>query len=287
MEQEEKKEGFWVKLKKPFRLVAINPETFEEKWEFRLSNYNLLTLLSLLILLVSGITTLVFIFTPVGEFLPSVYHPEDKMIAIENNRKIDSLKVITEMHAQYYENFRKVLADENFEDSIIHKNKPNIDVNYDEISDEKSTEDSLLRSEMEMQEVPSNLADENLVETNFFFSPVKGNISSSYDSKKGHFGVDIVASKNATIKATLGGVVIFGNQTTDDGNVIILYHGGDLVTVYKHNSKLLKKVGDKVKSGDPIAIIGNTGEHTTGAHLHFEIWQNGSSIDPEQLISFD
>ena len=81
--------------------------------------------------------------------------------------------------------------------------------------------------------------------------------------------------------------MIFGSWTTDDGNVLIIYHGGDLISVYKHNSKLLKKVGDKVKSGDPIAIIGNTGENTDGTHLHFELWQNGNALDPQQLISFE
>ena len=159
--------------------------------------------------------------------------------------------------------------------------------NYEEIEEGKSKADSMLRDEMENQEIPSDLSKEDMVETNFFYSPIKGNISNSFNPRKGHFGIDVVAPKNSAVKSTLGGVVIFGNSTTDDGNVIIIYHGGDLISVYKHNSKLLKKVGDKVKSGDPVAIIGNTGEHTDGTHLHFELWQNGNALDPQKLISFE
>lgn len=285
--EEEKKEGFWERLRKPFRLVAINPETFEEKWEFRLSNYNLLTLLSLLILVVIVLTSLVFILTPVGKYLPTVYETESQMQLQQQKATIDSLHKVVSASERYVTDIKKILNNESFDDSLIHAQKPDLEVNYEEIEEGKSKADSLLRDEMENQEIPSDLSKENMVETNFFYSPLKGNISNSFDPRKAHYGVDVVAPKNTAVKSTLGGVVIFGNSTIDDGNVIIIYHGGDLISVYKHNSKLLKKAGDKVKSGDPVAIVGNTGEHTDGPHLHFEIWQNGNALDPQKLISFE
>jgi murein DD-endopeptidase MepM/ murein hydrolase activator NlpD len=285
--EEEKKESFWERLKKPFRVMAINPETFEEKWEFRLSNYNLITLFSLLVMVIAVLVTLVFLFTPVGKYLPTVYESESQMQMQQQLKTVDSLYEVISQNEQYITNVKKLFADENFDDSLIHEKKPDIEVNVNEINDIKSPADSILRNEVENEDIPSNLNEENMVETNFFYSPLKGRISNSYNPRKSHFGVDIVAAKNTTIKSTLGGVVIFGSWTTDDGNVIIIYHGGDLISVYKHNSKLLKKVGDKVKSGDPIAIIGNTGENTDGTHLHFELWQDGNSLDPQKLISFD
>ncbi|MCB0477265.1 MAG: peptidoglycan DD-metalloendopeptidase family protein [Crocinitomicaceae bacterium] len=285
--EEDKKEGFWERLRKPFRLVAINPETFEEKWEFRLSNYNLLTLLSLLVLVVAVVTSLLFIFTPMGRYLPTLYESESQVQLQQQRKTIDSLYQVVSVNEQYVTDIKKILAGENFGDSAISKKQPDIEINVDEIKDIKSEEDSILREQMENEVIPSDLGEKNMTETNFFYSPIKGKISNSYNPKKGHFGVDIVAPKNSTINSTLGGAVLFASWTSDDGNVIIIYHGGDLISVYKHNSKLLKKVGEKVKSGDPIAIIGNTGENTDGTHLHFELWQDGNSLDPENLISFE
>ena len=285
--EEEKKESFWERLKKPFRVVAINPETFEEKWEYRLSNYNLITLLGLLVFLVIILTTLLFVFTPFGKYLPTVYETESQVQLQNQKTTVDSLLKVVSRNERYVTDIKKMFKGEKFDDSLVHEQAPNIEIKSDEIVDVKSREDSILRSEIENESVPDNLADENMVETNFFFSPLKGRISNSFNSGKRHFGVDIVAPKNSTIKATLSGVVIFAAWTTDDGNVIIVHHGGDLLSIYKHNSKLLKRIGEKVKSGDPIAIIGNTGEDTDGTHLHFEIWQDGSAINPQQLISFE
>ena len=285
--EEEKKEGYWERLRKPFRLVAINPETFEEKWEFRLSNYNLLTLLSLLILLVITLTSLVFIFTPAGRLLPTLFESESLVEAQQQYKTIAALEEETRITFQYYDNWRKVVSGEDMGDSAIYAKQPDIEINSDEFKDIKSEEDSILREQIENEDIPSDLGQKDLSETSFFYSPIKGKISNSYNPKKGHFGVDIVAPKNSSINATLGGTVLFTSWTLDDGNVIILYHGGDLVSVYKHNSKLLKKVGDKIKSGDPIAIIGNTGENSDGTHLHFELWQDGNSLDPQKLISFE
>ena len=285
--EEEKKEGYWERLRKPFRLVAINPETFEEKWEFRLSNYNLLTLLSLLILVVITITSLVFIFTPAGRLLPTLFESESLVEAQQQYKTISALEEETRITFQYYDNWRKVISGEDMGDSAIYAKQPDIEINSDEFKDIKSEEDSILREQIENEDIPSDLGQKDLSETSFFYSPIKGKISNSYNPKKGHFGVDVVAPKNSTINATLGGTVLFTSWTLDDGNVIILYHGGDLVSVYKHNSKLLKKVGDKIKSGDPIAIIGNTGENSDGTHLHFELWQDGNSLDPQKLISFE
>ncbi|MEZ4938004.1 MAG: M23 family metallopeptidase [Crocinitomicaceae bacterium] len=285
--EEDKKEGFWERLRKPFRLVAINPETFEEKWEFRLSNYNLLTLLSLLILVVTVLTSLIFIFTPVGRYLPTLYESESQVQLQQQKQTIDSLYAVVRVNERYVTDIKKILAGEDFGDSSIFNKKPDIEVNFDEIKEIRSEEDSLLREQVENEVIPSDLGERDMSETNFFYSPIKGKISNSFNAKKGHYGVDIVAPKNSTINSTLGGAVLFASWTSDDGNVIIVYHGGDLISVYKHNSKLLKKVGDKVKSGDPIAIIGNTGENTDGTHLHFELWQDGNPLDPENLISFD
>jgi murein DD-endopeptidase MepM/ murein hydrolase activator NlpD len=119
-----------------------------------------------------------------------------------------------------------------------------------------------------------------------FFPPVKGLVTNTFNSKSEHYGTDIVASANEVVKATLGGTVTMAGWTLETGYVIELQHENNIISLYKHNAELLKHIGDRVKAGEPIAIIGNSGELTTGPHLHFELWYNGTSLDPQQYITF-
>lgn len=119
----------------------------------------------------------------------------------------------------------------------------------------------------------------------FFFSPVSGIITSPYNSKRDHYGVDIVSKSNEPIKSVADGTIIFSSWTQETGNVIAIQHRSNLISIYKHNSALLKKTGNFVRAGDLVAIIGNSGELTSGPHLHFELWHNGNPVDPEAYIS--
>jgi murein DD-endopeptidase MepM/ murein hydrolase activator NlpD len=120
----------------------------------------------------------------------------------------------------------------------------------------------------------------------FFFSPLKGLVTNSFDMKEEHYGIDITAQENEAIKATLDGTVIMSAWTSETGYVIQIQHENNLVSVYKHNSALMKKVGQYVKAGEVVAIIGNSGELTSGTHLHFELWYNGNPIDPQEYMVF-
>jgi murein DD-endopeptidase MepM/ murein hydrolase activator NlpD len=120
----------------------------------------------------------------------------------------------------------------------------------------------------------------------YFFSPVKGVISDVFNAKKRHYGVDVVARKDEPIKAVADGSVIMASWTQDAGYVLALQHRNQLVSFYKHNSMLLREVGDMVKAGEAIAIIGNSGEYTDGPHLHFELWYEGNPVDPEDFVHF-
>ena len=119
-----------------------------------------------------------------------------------------------------------------------------------------------------------------------FFRPTRGMISSEFDAAKKHYGIDIAASPNESVLATLDGTVMLATYTADTGYVIQVQHGQNLVSIYKHCGSLLKKVGDTVKAGEAIALVGNTGEKTTGPHLHFEIWNRGRALDPSKYIVF-
>jgi murein DD-endopeptidase MepM/ murein hydrolase activator NlpD len=120
----------------------------------------------------------------------------------------------------------------------------------------------------------------------FFFPPLRGIVTSTFDMKLDHFGVDVVAQANAAVKACLAGTVTLSSWTTDAGHVLQVQHPNDLISIYKHNSVLLKKVGDKVKAGEAIAIVGDSGELTSGPHLHFELWLDGTPVDPQAFMVF-
>lgn len=121
----------------------------------------------------------------------------------------------------------------------------------------------------------------------YFFTPLKGFVTARFEPKKEHYGVDIVAPENSPIKSTLDGVVVMSTYTAETGYVIAIQHNNNLISLYKHCSVLLKKQGDYVNAGDVIAIVGNSGEQTTGPHLHFELWYNGNAIDPEDYLVFN
>ena len=119
-----------------------------------------------------------------------------------------------------------------------------------------------------------------------FFPPVEGIVTQSFDEKKRHYGTDIVAKANAKVAAVLDGVVIFTDWTVKTGYVIQVQHTNDLISVYKHNSILLKKQGDYVRAGEVLGVVGNTGEESSGPHLHFELWRAGNPLNPENFIKF-
>jgi lipoprotein NlpD len=122
------------------------------------------------------------------------------------------------------------------------------------------------------------------VKGTLFNKPVKGFISREFDPDKGHFGIDYVVKTGTPVYAACSGYVVFADYTVRDGYMIIINSPSDYVTVYKHCSSLVKKARDIVTEGELIALSGNTGEITTGPHLHFEIWKNGKPINPKNLL---
>ena len=155
------------------------------------------------------------------------------------------------------------------------------------LAKEISPEESMLRQSVEEEERfnINSINDEESATPLSFFTPLKGIITSDFDTKESHFGVDIVADKNEVVKATQDGIVIFADWSVETGHVLLIQHSNNFISVYKHNASLLKKQGEIVKSGEPIAIIGNSGELSTGPHLHFELWFDGNPVDPKNYIS--
>lgn len=276
------------KLLHKYRLVILNESTFEEKISFKLSRLNVFITGTLFIVVLIGLTTLLIAFTPLREYIPGYSSTRLKKQATDLTYKTDSLVTALNYTNRYLENIRMVLRGD------IENNEMNRDSLFEQFKIDPSTvdlspirEDSILRAQVALED-KYNLFERNIRSGSLvLFSPVSGVISESYDAKKKHFAVDIVAEKDAPVKAVANGTVIFSEWTADTGYVIIMEHEDGLLSVYKHNGSLNKSQGELVKAGEVIAAVGNTGELTTGPHLHFELWSNGNPVNPANYIDFN
>ena len=276
------------RLKHKYRLVILNDDTFEEKISLRLSQLNVFVVLGLSSFILILLVILLIAFTPLKEFIPGYANVNVRRQGVENFLKSDSIQVILSQNNLYIDNIKHIIQGEVIEfDDEAHIDTS---VNYQGIKNEPVEEDSVLRNMIETEEkynlfnkagsTPGNIS------SFIFLQPLKGTVTNRFNIKKEHFGIDVVAPKNEAIKATLDGTVIFAEWTVETGYVIQLQHAGNIVSIYKHNSVLHKKVGNHVKAGEVIAIVGNSGELSTGPHLHFELWYKGSALNTENYISF-
>jgi len=286
----EQKKRFLDKLRNRYRLVILDDQTFEERASFRLNRFNVYVLFSsILVITVSAIFSLV-VFTPLKEYIPGYGDVHLRKDLVEMELRSDSLQRVVRQQELWITNMRNILTGNIDTAAQIVSGKTGY---YDTINLENVSEEELrLREEME-QEQRYSLSFSNLQKKGEvslsqlnFFPPLLGYITSGFNAQEDHFGVDIVAAVDVPIKNAMDGYVILATWTLETGYVIGIQHEYNLVSFYKHNSVLLKKTGNFVKAGDAIAIIGSSGELTTGPHLHFELWHEGSPVNPEDYIVF-
>ena len=293
-DKKDKKKMSWMsRLRNKYRLVIMNDETLEERLTFRLSRLNVFVVLGTLTIILIILTSLLIAFTPLREYIPGYTNVGLQKKLYELQIKTDSIEKSLEKRDLFIQNMKDVMNGKDLSTDVpltkdtLHK--------YNNIKLKKSPEDSLLRAEVENQgkynlyrfENSENVRQKNAsIGKVLFFVPLKGVITNEFNPSQNHYGVDIVSKQNEAIKCVLDGTVILSNWTLETGYTIAIQHQQNIVSVYKHNSALLKKEGEFVKAGDPIAIIGQTGELTTGPHLHFELWSDGNPVNPKDYINF-
>ncbi|MDR1274094.1 MAG: M23 family metallopeptidase [Odoribacteraceae bacterium] len=288
------KKKFWKKLKSKYKLSIMNETTFEEVMHARLSRLHVVSALSMLSVILVALTTILIAFTGLREFIPGYPDRGMRRQITMNALRVDSLAVELARRDRFFNSIRAVIAGENGRaDSLTGEIAPAVKMNYDTVPLGASDEERNFRELVEERErfnltlgaLPTAASSENFYHC---FPPLAhGIISSHFDESVHHYGIDLVAQQNANVSAVLGGVVIFSDWTLKTGYVIQVQHAGDFISIYKHNSELLKKQGDPVRVGEAIAVVGNTGEQTTGPHLHFELWRGGKPVDPEKYINFE
>lgn len=291
MDKKQEKRSFYEKLLYKYRLSIYRDETYEEVLNLTLSRWNVIAWVGIIGLIFLFIVVSIIVYTPVREFIPGYPDETTRKSIISNKLKLDSLEYEIKLRDKYFDNLNRIIMGkepENY-DNIDDTNREYRNLNFS-----RSSEDSSLRERFKQEEQFSFIEGEQeepvsslggLSQINFF-PPIKGLVTNSYNGISNHYGTDVVAGANEVVKSVLDGTVIMATWTLETGWVIQVQHSNNLISVYKHNAELLKRVGDFVKVGEPIAIIGNSGELTTGPHLHFELWYNGIPLNPEDYISF-
>jgi len=284
------------KLKHNYRLVIMNNETFEEIGSYQLSLLNVYIIISSIVVIVAILVSSIIIFTPIKTYIPGYGDVRAHEEILKLNKELDEIMVIVEAQKIYNDNIRSILQGEVMQTEEAAEAATNIPL--DSLTNvDRIVEDDLLRKEIELDEqlqereilskTVSYSPNEVPLVQMYFIPPATGVISENFAPNIKHYGIDILAPKNTPVKVVMDGYVFVADWTLETGNTIGVQHPNNLISFYKHNSSLLKKVGTFVKAGEAIAIIGNSGELSTGPHLHFELWHKGKPIDPSDYIIFD
>lgn len=281
-----KRKAFWKNFKFKYKLTITNENTLEEIVGIHVSKLNGVSVLLSAVTVIFLIASLIIAFTPLRNYLPGYMNSEVREQVVQNALRADSLQWMLERQRMYIMNIQDIISG-NVKTDSIHNIDSLTAVRSEELMERTQAEEDFRRQYEETERYNLTSIDNAPATTGLIFSrPTRGMISSEFDANKKHFGIDIAASPNESVLATLDGTVVLATYTADTGYVIQVQHGQNLVSIYKHCGSLLKKVGDMVKAGEAIALVGNTGEKTTGPHLHFEIWNRGRALDPSKYIVF-
>lgn len=280
------------RLKDPYRLVLIKEDTLEEVGSYRLTWLNVYILISSAIVLTSLLVLALIFYTPLKRLVPGYGNIEENREYMELYKQVKALEEEVAAQQLYAERFRTMIlggttdslagelstADDRYEPSVPRE-PASLNISLD--ADQEPT-----ASFPEETTVKSNLTSGIDIDYLYMIPPVKGPVSAGYNSDEGHFGIDVLAPRNTPIKSILDGYVITSDWTLETGNTIGIQHANNIVSFYKHNARNLKQLGSFVKAGEAVAIIGNTGEQSSGPHLHFELWVDGKPVDPANFIAF-
>lgn len=281
----EKKKRLINRLRNKYRLVIMNESTLEEKASLTLSKLNVFIVASSLVVFFSGLLIVIFAYTPLKEYIPGCIDRDQSRLLIELAMKTDSLEYVIRANDVKLRNDLNILRDRPDTSSADFTS---LDSTSAVSQLDPSERELALREEVKPEDGyalrnKSRNASPALAP---FFTPLDGIVSAKFDPLIDHLATDIVSKSDQTVRAVLDGTVVFCDWTSETGHVIAIQHSNNLLSIYKHNSVLLKKVGNFVDAGEAISIVGNSGESSTGPHLHFELWHNGTALNAEDYIVF-
>ena len=284
-------------IKHKHRFVVMDTDTFKEKFSFQLSGANLFVTVGITVIALILLTTVLIAFTPLREWIPG--YTDNAMIeqTYANAHKIDSLETQLAEQEWLVGTIQAILSGQEL-GAEAEDVKDDTSSTLQQLAAvyRRSVDDSLLRQEVEREDnryqvkpaAPAAVASTESTSalSHLFFAPLKGKVLSPFDAVQRHLGTDLAGTAGQPVYAAYGGTVVSAQFTAEDGYVLTIQHPGNVITVYRNNSILLKRQGDAVRAGEPIAYVGNSSLREPGPHLHFEMWINGSPVNPEEYISF-
>ncbi|MGL5273336.1 MAG: M23 family metallopeptidase [Phocaeicola sp.] len=281
-----KRRLLWNNFKFKYKLTIFNENTLEELVGIHVSKLNGVSVLLSAVTVIFAIAATIIAFTPLRNYLPGYMNSEVRAQIVNNALRADSLQEVLDRQNMYIMNIQDILSGKVRVDSVQSIDSLTM-LRSEELMERSKEEEEFQRmyEESERYNLTTAVAQATIGGLNFV-RPTRGMMSSNFDVENKHFGVDIAANPNESILSTLDGTVILSTYTAETGYVIQVQHTQDFVSVYKHCGSLLKRAGDSVKAGEAIALVGNTGEQSTGPHLHFELWSKGRAIDPSKYIVF-
>ena len=280
-----KKNNIKKRESKNYRLVIQEEKTYKEKFKLKLSRTNVFLTGTFISLIIVSITTLIIFFTPVREYIPGYDTTKMRIQAINNLERLDSLINQLSINENYLEAVSQTINGEDYKNLYTNESQ-RISVDLSELDMSLRVEDSILRKVVEREDKFNVIESETQTLNLEMSPPVRGIIIESFDVSIKHYGIDIVLKEKTPVKAVADGIVLLSEWTIDSGHTVIVYHKDQLTSVYKHNYLSKVKTGDYVKQGQVVALSGNTGELTSGPHLHFELWDSNGPINPEDFIIF-
>jgi len=287
MDKKEKRNKLIQRLRSHYRLIIYNDSSYQTVWSLKLSPLRVLVVGGFLSFLLVMITTVIIAYTPLREAIPGYPSSKERNTIIRNAMVVDSLEQQLLIRDNYFEKIKALIKGDippetesgNDSNLVVHQIKLG-KYNSDSAFQQKLMEEQM---NLSLQQAPNT---SRSISNIHFFIPITGMVNERFDASKGHYAIDIIGQPNARVSSVLDGTVIFADYTINTGYVIYVQHENSIISVYKHNAELLKTVGDRVKAGEAIAIMGNSGQLSTGPHLHFELWQKGVALDPELYIDF-
>ena len=287
MKNKKQNKSFLKRIFNDYKVVISSEDTFEEKFSFKANKINALIIILVYSIILISFTISIVFFTQLREMVPGYSSTDLLNRAIYLTKKTDSLEQQIALNNKFYKSIEDVLSGNI--DELVPRDELSVDsslINSDFVTVSPNSQDSILRKYVENEDKFNLTNNELIIENKMFFSPIKGEITQSFNFNENHFAIDIAADIGTPVKYVLDGKIIFSEWSLETGYVVVIDHGENIISVYKHNSKILKEQNDFVQAGEVIAYSGNQGNLSTGPHLHFELWKNGTPIDPEPLLNF-
>ena len=287
MKNKKQNKSFLKRIFNDYKVVVSSEDTFEEKLSFKANKINVFIIMLVYSIILISFTISIVFFTQLREMVPGYSSSDLLNRAIYLTKKTDSLEQQIALNNKFYKSIEDVLSGNI--NKFIARDELSIDsnlINPGIVTISPNSQDSILRKYVENEEKFNLTNNELIIENKMFFSPIKGEITQNFNYNENHFAIDIAADIGTPVKSVLDGKIIFSEWSLETGYVVVIDHGENIISVYKHNSKTLKEQNDFVQAGEVIAYSGNQGNLSSGPHLHFELWKNGTPIDPEPLLNF-